>query len=159
MSATAGGIRLPRGPRRAGMAARAVPALMLLAACNEYPLEGFFVSEQEPVPVTVRTTTLAAGPFPDLVLTASQDTLFVNWWIGTGSPCYSFTASGRATADTLIATVVATRVPVGCTAAIAGFAYTLTIPGIPEGTTTLELVHEFRGGPDSTATAAIRRLT
>lgn len=150
-------MQLARGAGPARPVALAALALLALA-CADNPLSGFFLTQAEPLVATVRATTLFTGPYPDLVVTVSQDTVYASWWIATGSPCYTFSASGEASSDTLIATLVAARVPVGCTAVVPGFAYTLTVGAVPAGLYTLRLMHQFRGGPDSSGTAAILPL-
>jgi hypothetical protein len=134
-------------------------ALWSLAGCHETITPSYFTVETVPIDVSVETAVLLSGPFPALTVAEAPDTVRVSWWIATGSPCYSFAATAAASADTLIATLIANQAPVGCMAGIPGFAYRLTISGLPPALGTLRLVHEFRNRSDTTqVTEAVRPL-
>jgi hypothetical protein len=130
-----------------------------LVACADPTARVFDVAPDQVFSASVETTTLLTGPFPDLAVSDVQDTVRISWWISTGSPCYAFAAGASARLDTLVATIVASAAPAGCTALVAGFAYTLTVSDVAPGLTTLRLMHEILGRSDtSLVTAAVRPL-
>lgn len=132
---------------------------MSLVACADPSARVFAVTPEEIFSASVQTTALLSGPYPELAVTISQDTVRISWWIGTGSPCYAFGAGAAGRLDTLVATVVASEAQAGCTSVVAGFAYTLTVSDIAPGLSTLRLMHEVVGRSDtSLVTAAVRPL-
>jgi hypothetical protein len=157
--------RWPRGRRQSGGQLRrvigtgAALAVLGLIDCTDPGSRVFEVTPEEVFSASVQTTALLGGPYPDLAVSGTQDTVRISWWIGTGSPCYAFGAGALARLDTLVATVVASQAPAGCTAVVAGFAYTVTVSGVVPGLTTLRLVHELLNRSDtSLVTVAIRPL-
>jgi len=134
-------------------------ALVTLVACAEPQARVFDTPAEVFFHASVQTTTLLTGPYPALVVTGAQDTVRISWWIGTGSPCYAFSAGAVQRVDTLVATVVASQAQAGCTDVVAGFAYTVTVTDVAPGLTTLRLMHEVLGRTDtSLVIAAVRPL-
>jgi len=100
------------------------------------------------------------GPAPEPVVTRLADTVRVSWWIGTNEPCYEFGAAAEASQDTLVVTVVASRLDGFCIQVLAAFAYTVTVTGVGPTLNALRLIYDRHGPPTFVETvleAALRQ--
>ncbi len=93
------------------------------------------------------------GPIPSPVVARSDDSVRVDWWIGTNEPCYEFGAEATSSRDTLIVTVIANRREGICIQVLAAFSYSITVTGVSPALHALRLVYDRRGPPTFVETA------
>jgi hypothetical protein len=98
------------------------------------------------LPTSVRATPIAGAP-PPLTISTSASVLRIQWWILMNEPCYDFTASTGARADSLVVTLTAVRRPGFCQQVVTPFAYTLVVLGAPSGPVPLSLIYDRHGYP------------
>jgi hypothetical protein len=104
------------------------------------------------LPATVIANYVAtpgAGIPPSTAASVAGDTVVVTGRITVGAPCYEFSATASPRRDSLVVTLIATRIADICTANVAAFSYVITVGEVPTGTWQLRLVY---GGNSATGT-------
>ena len=119
-----------------------VLASIALAACN-------LPTAPRLLPATV-VVTPGSGTPPSIAASVAGDTVVVTGWIGVNVPCFEFSATASPRRDSLVVTLIATRVGGVCTQNTAVVSYVITVREVPAGTWQLHSVYD--GGQSLTGT-------